>query len=260
MKTIQSGMKKLSLDNLKVLIIVSCTLLVSVPFLAFICMFAHEGGHGIIIVPAILLNGEIPEVPSAGMQENPFRNFPLGILSLFFAFPLGIIANGALLYLSYKNARINRNYKSKKELLLLIIFMSFCILNFGAILTNFFGADFSFIIKDALKLPADEQWFRSVLRIITYLVFPVVLAAKKEFEMDKMLVISLTTYLTNLIVVEVLVPPLSPILMANFWWLFIIGLPVLTGTIGILILNYRLAAKGSKAEESTPSQPTTLNF
>jgi len=214
-----------------------------VPFLVFISMCAHEGGHGLIVVPAIILNMEIPEVPSEGMQENPFRNFPLGIFSLFLAFPLGIMANGVLLYLSYKNARIYRNYDSKKDLFLLILFTSFCVINLAAIFTNFFGQDFAFILKDVLNFLSDEQWFKYFLRFITYFVFPVFLATHKEFEIDKSIVISVTAYLTNMVVVELIVPPLVPILMSNFWWLFIVGLPIFFGTVGILVMSHELGEK-----------------
>ena len=72
----------------------SSTLIMILPILAFVTMFSHEGGHGIIVVPAIILNREIPKLPIEGMQENPFRNFPLGIFSLFLSFPLGVVANG----------------------------------------------------------------------------------------------------------------------------------------------------------------------
>ncbi|MFX0151735.1 MAG: hypothetical protein ACFFAJ_13185, partial [Candidatus Hodarchaeota archaeon] len=148
MRTIQFGMNKFTIQSIKGLILIFCMTILVVPFLVFICMFAHEGGHGIIIVPAIILNMEIPEVPSEGMQENPFKNFSLGILSLFLAFPLGILTNGVLLYLSYKNARNYRCYDSKKGLFLMTLFVSFSILNLAAIFTNFFGQDFAFIIKD----------------------------------------------------------------------------------------------------------------
>jgi hypothetical protein len=229
------------------------------PILTFITIFSHEGGHGIIVVPAIILNREIPKVPTEGMQENPFRNFPLGILSLFLAFPLGVVANGFLSYLSVRNAQQYRNTETMKELFLLTIFLSFCILNFCGILTNVFGQDFAFITKDILRIPSDELWFRYTLRIIIYIAFPLFLIKKYQFETDKIFIISGTTYLGYILVVELFVPPLAPFLMANFWWLFIYGLLILVGTIAVLIKNIEsIQAKSEKNLSTTLSQTTTL--
>ncbi|MFX0124369.1 MAG: hypothetical protein ACFFAE_12075 [Candidatus Hodarchaeota archaeon] len=237
----------------------SSTLLMIFPILVFITMFSHEGGHGLIVVPAIMLNREIPELPIEGMQENPFKNFPLGIFSLVLAFPLGIVANGFLSFLSLKNAQQYRNSETMKELFIFASFISFCILNLGGILTNFFGQDFAFIIQDIMKIPCDEQWFRIILRIIIYIVFPLFLAKKYQFKADKIFVITGTTYLGYTIVVELIVPPLTPILMDNFWWLFIIGLLVLICTMIILMKNIEsVAPKSEKKPTDTLSQTTTL--
>ncbi|MFX0085567.1 MAG: hypothetical protein ACFFAU_07830 [Candidatus Hodarchaeota archaeon] len=251
MNLIHSEKHLFSTTNLLELLFISSTLFMVLPILVFITMFSHEGGHGIIVVPAIILNREIPEVPTESLQENPFRNFPLGIFSLLLAFPLGIVANGILSYLSIKNAQKYRNGESKKGLFLLSVFIGFCILNLGGILTNFFGQDFSFIIQDILKIPSNEQWFKYLLRIITYIGFPLFLVIKYRFKIDQMLVISGTTYLGYIAVVEMIVPHIAPILMANFWWLFIIGLLVLISTITILIKNIELRVK--KSENSLSS-------
>jgi len=251
--------KHFSIKTLLELLFISGTLFLILPILTFVTMFSHEGGHGIIVVPAIILNREIPKVPIEGMQENPFRNFPLGILSLFLAFPLGVVANGFLSYLSLKNAKQYRNTETMKELFLLTIFLSFCILNFSGILTNVFGQDFAFIIKDILKISSDEQWFRYILRIIIYIVFPLFLAKQYQFKIDKMFVISGTTYLGYILVLELLVPPLAPILMVNFWWLFFFGLLILVGTMTVLIKNIEsISVKSEKKLSDMMSQTTTL--
>ena len=247
-----------SIKTLLELLVVSGTLFMILPILAFVTMFSHEGGHGIIVVPAIILNREIPNVPIEGMQENPFRNFPLGIFSLILAFPLGVVANGFLSYLSIKNAKQYQNTKTLKELFFLAIFLSFCILNFSGILTNVFGQDFAFITENILGIPSDEQWFRDILRIISYIIFPLFLAKKYQFGIDKMVVISGTTYLGYILVVELLVPPLAPILMANFWWLFIFGLLILIGTMTVLIKNIEsVSAKSDEKVGGMMSQTTT---
>jgi len=199
-------------------------------------MFAHEGGHGLVIVPAIILNREIPVVPTEGMQENPFKNFPLGIFSLFLAFPLGIMANGVLLYLSSRNIKQNCHYHTKEDIILLSVFTAFCLLNLSAVFTNLFGQDFAFIIRDILKIPTEDAWFKSILRISTYIIIPLVIAVWKGFAIDRILTISLSTYFANMVTVETFVPLLAPILMTSFWWLFIIGLPVFIST-GVIIFK-----------------------
>jgi hypothetical protein len=74
-----------------------------------------------------------------------------------------------------------------------------------------------------------------ILGIIIYIVFPLFFAKKHQFESDKMFVISGTSYRGYTIVVEMIVPPLAPILMVNFWWLFIFDLLILTGKMTVLI-------------------------
>ena len=181
---LRNSLKK---DNLLLLGLVVCITFAVVPILSFITVFAHERGHGLLIVPAIILNRD-------------------------------------------------RNYESKRDLAFLTAFIIFCILNFGAILNNFFGADFAFIIEDILKFPSNEEWFRNILKVMTYLVFPIFLATKKVFEIDKLLTISVSTDLATQSVGEFLFIPLVPYLMANFWLLFILGLPILISTVGILIM------------------------
>lgn len=231
------------MDDLLEALLEIFVVIVSVPFLAFISMFAHEGGHGLFIVPAIIINGEIPEIPSTGSTENPFHNFPLGILSLFLSFPLGVMANALLLILAYRNAKLYRITTSKYDLALFTVFLSFSILNFGAILTNFFGPDFSFIIKDFLGFPSDEEWFRIGLRLITFTAFPGILVIKVSFDLRKVLIITTSTYLVNYITVELIANPLTSILLRNFWWLFIFGLPVLISVTIILLRSYAIKAK-----------------
>ena len=105
MSTKQFLRNSLKKDNLLLLGLVVCTTFAVVPILSFITVFAHEGGHGLLIVPAIILNREIPVMPMSeeskqgALQENPFQNFPIGIFSLFLSFPLGVMANGILLIL-----------------------------------------------------------------------------------------------------------------------------------------------------------------
>ncbi|MFX0185136.1 MAG: hypothetical protein ACFE95_18800 [Candidatus Hodarchaeota archaeon] len=260
MDLIQSEKHFFSIKNLLGLLFISGTLFMILSILTFITMFSNEGGHGMIIVPAIILNREIPEVPIEGVQKNPFTNFPLGIFSLFLAFPFGVIANGFLTYLSAKNAKQYRNSKTMKELVLYTVFISFCILNFSGIINNFFGQDFAFIMKDILKIPSEEEWFKFIQRIIIYTAFPLFLAKKYQLEIDKILVISGTTYLGYYaIVVELIVPPLAPILMANFWWLFIFGLLILACTTAILIINLEpVPTKAEKKLSHMLSKTTTL--
>ncbi|NHJ02321.1 MAG: hypothetical protein EAX86_09320 [Candidatus Heimdallarchaeota archaeon] len=240
MQKIRFRKRKISIESYFSLLLIFFMLLPIVPLIAFINMFAHEGGHGLVIVPAIIINQEIPGVPTEGMQENPFKKFPMGIFSLILAFPLGIIANGVLLYLAIKNILLIRNYESIKELIQFSILLSFSILNFSAILTNFFGSDFAFLVKDILQVPIEEQWFKYTLRIISYLVFPILLTILQDLELEKILIIIVATYLSNQITVELIVPLVTPLLMVNFWWLFIIGLPVLIIVMLFLIKNLEL--------------------
>jgi len=111
---------------------------------------------------------------------------------------MGVIANGILSYLSYKNAKLHRT-SSEKDIILMAIFLSFCIQNFNGALSNFFAQDFSFI-WEGIGFPYDSDWFRHFIKIVSYLVFPLFLVTKKEFAIDKTLTVSTGTYVGSVLV------------------------------------------------------------
>lgn len=214
----------------KELLLIFFIVIIVAPFLCSVSIFAHEGGHGILVVPAIILNREIPEMPTVTEAEthewNPFPNFPAGIFLMFLSFPLGIVANGLLSYLSYKNAKRYRTSLIRKDVIFLAIFLSFCIMNFSSVLSNFFGQDFAFM-WEGIGFPYESIWFRYLIKIISYLVFPLFLATRKNFDIARILTVSVGTFAGSIVTLTFIFKPLHGMLMANFWWLFIIGLPVL---------------------------------
>jgi len=220
-------------ENIKLLLSIFFMVIIAAPPLTFVGIFAHEGGHGLLVVPAIVLNRKIPEMPTVeeGATEaetrewNPFPNFPAGIFLFSLSFPLGVIANGILSYLSYKNSKRYRFSSTKGGIILLAIFLSFCIQNYNGALSNFFAQDFAFI-WEGIGFPYDADWFRYLIKIISYLVFPLFLVTKKKFAIDKTLTVSAGTYAGSVLVGTFIFVPLQGILMADFWWLFIVGLPV----------------------------------
>jgi len=228
----------ISKTSSKELILIFFIVIIVAPFLCSVSIFAHEGGHGVLVVPAIILNREIPnmeeDVTEAETHEwNPFQNFPAGIFLMFLSFPLGIVANGLLSYLSYKNAKRYRSSLIRKDVIFLAIFLSFCIMNFKSMLGNFFGQDFAFIWK-GIGFPYESDWLRYVIKIISYLAFPLFLATKKDFNIFRMLIVSGGTFVGSIVTLTFIFKPLHGMLMANFWWLFIIGLPILIITVVIL--------------------------
>ncbi|MGC1120712.1 MAG: hypothetical protein WBA22_06420 [Candidatus Methanofastidiosia archaeon] len=54
-------MRSSSLLNAMLILLV---IIAAAPALTFITVFAHEGGHGLLTVPAILLNGQMPDMPT----------------------------------------------------------------------------------------------------------------------------------------------------------------------------------------------------
>ena len=228
-------------ENIKVLLLMFSTVIVAAPPLTFVGIFAHEGGHGLLVVPAIVLNREIPEMSMVeeGATEaetrewKPFPNFPTAIFLVFLSFPLGVIANGLLSYLSYKNSKRYRFSSTKGGIILLAIFLSFCIQNFDGALRNFFAQDFAFV-WEGIGFPYDSDWFRYSIKIVSYLVFPLFLVTKKKFAIDKTLTVSAGAYAGSILVGTFIFVPLSGMLMANFWWLFIVGLPVFIASAVVL--------------------------
>jgi hypothetical protein len=199
-------------------------------------MFIHEGGHGLIIVPAIILNGEIPITPTENMSENPFSHFPLGILSLLLAFPLGVIVNYLFVHLTTTQAKKYSNSDVLQDKVIFFILISFAILNLGGVLTNVFGSDFSFIVRDFLHFPSENQDFKLLLRFIEFIIFPLYLSLNNKFSKFEMSIITSITYFINYWIIDNVVAIFMPILFENFWWLFIIGLFILVLVI-LIILN-----------------------
>ena len=66
MVTSRSFKEAFKQGNVKVLLLIFFTVIIAAPPLTFVGIFAHEGGHGLLVVPAIILNHEIPEMPKRG--------------------------------------------------------------------------------------------------------------------------------------------------------------------------------------------------
>jgi len=208
--------------------------------LGLITMLAHEGGHGILIVPALIISGAIPPAPTDLLNQVNGEippNVIIILLSMALSFPLGITVNALISYLSYKNAKLCSLCQTNKELTLFIVFVALSIMNFNSILTNLFGADFSFLMEDFLSIPIWEDWFRNILKVVSFFIFPLFLIKKKRFHLLKTLVISLGTFLGSIFSNQFILIFLYPIFMTNFWWLFIIGLFILIPTIITLIVS-----------------------
>jgi len=218
---------KIAMKSIKALLLMFLIVIIAAPPLTFVGIFAHQGGHGLLIVPAIILNRHIPETDGTGNYErNPFTNFPEAIYLLYLSFPLGVAADGILTYLSYRNAKLYRFSSRKLGITLLAIFLSFCIMNLEAALSNLFGQDFASIWQ-GIGFPYDADWLRYFIAIVAYVVFPLFLGIKKGgFDIDKALTVSAGTYVGSIIVSMFILDPLQGILTASFWWVFIAGLPI----------------------------------
>lgn len=190
-------------------------------------VFAHYGGHAFFIVPAIVLNRHIPETDGAvSYERNPFPNFPEAIYLFYLSFPLGVVADGMLSYLSYKNAKLYRFSTWKRRVILLAIFLSFCIMNLEAALSNLFGQDFAFMWQ-GVGFPYDADWLHYFIGIVAYVVFPLFLGIKKGgFDLEKSLTVSAGTYAGSILANVFIFDYLQGMLTENFWWVFMAGLPI----------------------------------
>ena len=215
------------MKGIKALLLMFLIAIIAAPPLTLIGIFAHQGGHAFFIVPAIILNRHIPETDGpVNYERNPFPNFPEAIYLFYLSFPLGVVAEGILSYLSYKNAKLYRFSSRKRGIILLAIFLSFCIINLEAALSNLFGQDFAFIWQ-GIGFPYDAHWLRYLIAIVAYVVFPLFWGVKKGgFDLDETLTVSAGAYAGSILVNMFILDPLQGILMANFWWVFIAGLPI----------------------------------
>ena len=163
---------------------------------------------------------------AADYERNPFQNFPEDIYLFYLSFPLGVVANGILSYLSYKNAKLYRFSSRKRGIILLVIFLSFCIMNLEAALSNLFGQDFAFMWQ-AIGFPYNADWLRHFIAIVAYVVFPLFLGIKKGgFDIEKALTVSAGTYAGSILLNIFIFDPLLGILTENFWCVFMAGLPI----------------------------------
>lgn len=225
-------MKSSSLANSMVILVV---VMAAAPALTCITVLAHEGGHGLLIVPAILLNGRMPDLPTEQSETwNPFPNFTAGILLFFLSFPLGVVANGVISWLAYENAHPFRFLsQSQARNILVGIFLSLCIMNFKSVLSNIFGQDFSFV-WESLNFPYQQDVFRNLLKVGAFLVLPAYIVIKEEADCIYVAAVSLGTFLGSYLTGKLLLEPLQDEMMTHFWWLFILGLPVLIITVVVL--------------------------
>lgn len=168
---------------------------------------------------------------SGSVQEwNPFQNFPAGIFLFFLSFPLGVVANGLISWLAYRNARTGVAGLGTQSIVF-GVFLCLCIMNFKSAVSNVFGQDFSFLM-DAVKFPYESDFFRHFLKIVTYAGLPLFLA-RKGFDRIQLVTVSAATFIGTYVTGLVL-EPLVEVMMSHFWWLFIIGLPVFIGSVTIL--------------------------
>jgi hypothetical protein len=225
-------MKSNSLVNSMVILVV---VMAAAPALTCITVLAHEGGHGLLIVPAILLNGQMPDLPTEQSENwNPFPNFPAGVLLFFLSFPLGVVANGVISWLAYKNAHPFRFLsQSPVKNILMGIFLSLCIMNFKSVLSNIFGQDFSFA-WESLNFPYQQDAFRNLLKVGAFLVLPAYIVMKEKADCTLVAAASAGTFFGSYLTGTLLLEPLQDEMMINFWWLFILGLPVLIITVVVL--------------------------
>ncbi|MGC1120715.1 MAG: hypothetical protein WBA22_06440 [Candidatus Methanofastidiosia archaeon] len=231
-------MRSSSLFNATVILLV---VIAAAPALTCITIFAHEGGHGLLIVPAILLNGQIPDMPTEQSEQNwnPFPNFPAGIVLFFLSFPLGVVANGLISWLAYKNAHPFRLLsQSPAKNVLMGVFLSLCIMNFKSVLSNVFGQDFSFV-WEFLHFPYQQDVFRNLLKVGAFLVFPAYVVIKKKADGILVATVSAGTFFGSYLTGRLLFEPLQDEMMTHFWWLFITGLPVLIITVVVLWMRVR---------------------
>jgi len=213
------------MKGIRTLLLMFLIVIVAAPPLTLVSFFAHQGGHAFFIVPAIVLNRHIPETDGAANYErNPFPNFPEAIYLFYLGFPLGVVADGILSYLSYKNAKLYRFSTWKRGIILSAIFLSFCIMNLEAALSNLFGQDFAFMWQ-GVGFPYDADWLHYFIGIVTYVVFPLFLGVKKGgFDIEKALTVSAGTYAGSILANMFIFDYLPGILTENFWWVFIAGL------------------------------------
>jgi len=220
------------------------TLFVSALIIAFplpiVNLFEHEGGHGVLVVPAILLNGEIPTIGVEG--ENPFKNFPAAAILFILSFPLGVLADGLVCYLSYSNAKRYRTFANMQQGFLFILLLALSFITLKSSLSNLLtGEDFSFI-WNTLGLPFHgNEILGYVIRAIAFSVFPIYLSLKRSFRLTESLAISVGTFIGSYTAGVWLLPLMSGWLMTHFFWLFLIGLPVF-GTVALAL--WRLRRRG----------------
>ena len=207
------------------IVLISIISILLFPIIKILVMLGHEGGHGIVVVPAIIMNLELPLKITENMNKNPFTNFPLGIFSLLLSFPLGVLANILMFYLSYKLLLDLKNDKKINSKIFINQLIIFCLLNLKGIFNNLLGSDFSIIFVDLLHLPMKNPLITFMIQLFVFIIFPVILFIKKVDPIFISLTALLTFILNNLFS-EIIVPIIAPILMEFFWWLFIIGLIV----------------------------------
>ena len=213
--------------------------------LFFLLILIHEGGHGLLLVPAMILGAP------------PFTNSLLILLIL--SIPLGNAAVAVVSWLAYKSANRCKNPGSSNATTCFTLLFSLFLMTF-----NFFwidlitGEDFALNFWEPLGIPLYANWpLQLIISLFSHVAFPAYLIMEKSFGPELVIGISAGTGAGILMCLNHVVPPIAPILRENFFLLVTIGFPVFPLSVWVL---HRLSRAREAKDVFTVFENVTAPF
>ena len=200
------------------------TFVASTP-LFFLLILIHEGGHGLLLVPAMILN-----------QGPPFTNSSLGITLILLSIPLGNVVVGVTSWLAFKNVNCYKKSASVNAMIPFTFLFALFLITF-----NFFwldlitGEDFALNFWEPLGLPLyANRPLQLLISLFSHVFFPAYLIIKRPFDPQLVVGVSAGTGVGTLMCINYIIPPIVTILRNHLFLLVTVGLPVLLFSVWVL--------------------------
>ena len=192
------------------------TFALSTPLFLFLILI-HEGGHGLLLVPAMILNRGAP----------PFTNFPSAIILLVLSIPLGNIAVGVVSWLAFKNASRYKKFRSFNEMTRFTSFFSLFLITFNIFWIDLVtGEDFALNFWEPLGIPLySNTMLQLIISLFSHVILPAHLVMKKSFNLQMVFSISAGIGVGTLFSINYFYSFFATMLRDHYFVLVTVGLP-----------------------------------
>lgn len=215
---------------------------VASPPLFFLLILIHEGGHGLLLVPAMILGAP------------PFTNSL--IILLILSIPLGNAAVGIVSWLAFKNANRYKKPQSFKAMTFFTLLFSLFLIAFDFFWVDLITSeDFALNLwQPLLGIPLyNNRPLQLIISSLSHICFPAYLIVKRSFDPQLVTGISAGTGAGTLLCINLVISPITRILRDNLLLLVAAGLPVFLFSVWVLHRLFRHRLDGDSDFRGIPA-------